>query len=234
MDKILFFTGAGISAESGVPTFRTGDNALWNNTKISDVCDISTFHQNKQLVFDFYNNIKQQYAKTMPNKAHEFIAQTQKHFGNDKVKIYTSNIDLLHEKAGAQNVVHVHGCIDQMNCAYCFKHWPINDEAFTPNTVCPFCGRYKFSKPGVTFFGEQAPAYKYLLNDFLPDPTKESENVVKIIIGSSLEVVNEFHLAPQYGLSILVDPNPQKTHLFDIVIPKTATHAIPKLQEILF
>jgi NAD-dependent deacetylase len=233
MNKILFFTGAGISAESGIPTFRSGDDGLWNNFKIDEVCNIHTFYQNKEKVFKFYNDRKKEYQHSKPNASHFFISQIQKKFGLDDVKIYTSNIDSLLEQAGCEDVIHVHGSMNDMSCAHCFNKWDIGSGEFIMNATCPFCGRYKYSKPGVIFFGETAPMYQQLINDFHPDPMGGNTDSIKIVMGSSLEVINEMHLLPQYGKSILVDPNPTKTHLFSHIISKKATESLDELQQLI-
>lgn len=223
--KILFFTGAGLSAESGIPTFRTGDNALWNNYNIKDVCSIDTLHQNKEQIFAFYNELKEQYKNTLPNKAHVFISEIQKKY-DENVTIYTSNIDDLLEQAGCTNVYHIHGSMKSMNCNQCHFSWDIGNNDFTINAICPNCKKYKYTKPGVIFFGEQAPLYQEFLNDFLlPIP---EDDILKIVIGTSLKVITENMIAPHLGTSILVDPSPSSDN-FSISIKKSCTESLDEL-----
>lgn len=252
MPQILFFIGAGASAESGIPTFRKSEDALWGKYDVNTVCNVQTFVQNKNTVFEFYNKLKNEYKSCPPNAFHHFVAATQKKYGNSKngdslVKIYTSNIDNLLEQAGATNVRHVHGKLDQMNCAFCYHTWdlPTVDSNFIQNDVCPNCGRYKYSKPGVIFFGEQAPMYPELINTFNHD--KDSINFgyadeetlpsIKVVVGASLEVIRPEHLSiskdSHHGYSILVDPKPKQgsTAIFHKIIGKSACDSIDLLNQ---
>src|SRR5690625_2670096 len=109
--RIFIFTGSGISAESGLSTFR-GNDGLWNNHSIDDVCNEYTWRENYALVHDFYNDLRQSLADTKPNEAHISIARIQQQFG-DRVSIVTQNVDDLLERAGATNVLHLHGHLDR-------------------------------------------------------------------------------------------------------------------------
>ena len=102
---IAILTGAGISAESGLATFRDS-NGLWANHRIEDVCTPEAWERNPQLVLDFYNQRRAQAAAAQPNAAHVALAQLQQHF---PVHIITQNVDDLHERAGSRNVLHLHG-----------------------------------------------------------------------------------------------------------------------------
>jgi NAD-dependent deacetylase len=102
---IVFLTGAGISQESGISTFRDA-NGLWNNHKIEEVATPEGFEENPQLVLDFYNARRRQLDEVEPNQAHHLIAQLENKY---KVTVITQNIDDLHERAGSTNVLHLHG-----------------------------------------------------------------------------------------------------------------------------
>ncbi|WP_291110571.1 SIR2 family NAD-dependent protein deacylase [Flavobacterium sp. UBA6195] len=102
---IVFLTGAGISQESGISTFRDA-NGLWNNHKIEEVASPEGFEKNPQLVLDFYNARRRQLDEVAPNEAHHLIAQLETKYN---VTVITQNIDDLHEKAGSTNVLHLHG-----------------------------------------------------------------------------------------------------------------------------
>ena len=112
--NILILTGAGISAESGLSTFRSS-NGLWNNHRVEDVASIEGFERNPALVHDFYNELKIEVAKAKPNAAHLAITKLQQEYPG-QVSIATQNVDTLHEKAGNQNVYHIHGQINQAVC----------------------------------------------------------------------------------------------------------------------
>lgn len=104
--KIVFFTGAGVSAESGLATFRESKNGLWNNYRIEDVCTPEAWNKDKKLVLDFYNFRRKQCLEAKPNKAHILIAEFEKDFD---VTVITQNVDNLHERAGSTKIVHLHG-----------------------------------------------------------------------------------------------------------------------------
>ena len=100
MKKIVFLTGAGISAESGIKTFRDSDG-LWENHRVEDVASIEGWYRNPKLVIDFYNERRRQLETVKPNRAHEIIAELEEHFD---VTVVTQNVDNLHERAGSSNI----------------------------------------------------------------------------------------------------------------------------------
>ena len=149
---ILILTGAGISAESGIPTFRDSDG-LWNNHKIEDVATIEAYYRNPAMVHDFYNELKKDLQIAEPNAAHLAITRLQQEYKNGTVSVVTQNVDLLHEKAGNKNVYHIHGQINQavcMNCSHVITTWGDVDT----ETVCENCGAVAMMKPNIVFFGE--------------------------------------------------------------------------------
>ena len=105
MKNLVFLTGAGISAESGIKTFRDADG-LWEGHDIMEVASFDGFEKNPALVLDFYNQRRKQLLEVKPNKAHEIIADLQQHFN---VTIITQNVDDLHERAGSNKIIHLHG-----------------------------------------------------------------------------------------------------------------------------
>ncbi len=149
--NILILTGAGISAESGLSTFRSA-GGLWNNHRVEDVASIEGFERNPALVHDFYNNLKTEIAKAKPNAAHLAITKLQRQYPGT-VSVVTQNVDTLHEKAGNQNVFHIHGQVNQavcLNCGHILETWGDVDT----ETVCPHCGIIGMMKPNIVFFGE--------------------------------------------------------------------------------
>ena len=120
-NQIVVFSGAGISAESGVPTFRDKDG-LWEKHKIEDVCDISTWEANYDLVHKFYDQRREQLGTVYPNLAHSMIAYWQKKYHEKAlVRNITTNIDDLFERAGVTNTIHLHGYIPEVTCRICGK-----------------------------------------------------------------------------------------------------------------
>ncbi len=149
---IVILSGAGISAESGIPTFRDSDG-LWNNHRIEDVATIEAYYRNPEMVHDFYNELKKELQNAEPNPAHKAITRLQQEYKNGTVSVVTQNVDLLHEKAGNKNIYHIHGQINQavcMNCAHVITTWGDVDT----QTVCPQCGAVAMMKPNIVFFGE--------------------------------------------------------------------------------
>ena len=159
--KILFFSGAGLSADSGLSTFRDA-NGLWDRYNIDEVCNFITWRQNYELVHEFYNARRLQYKDAKPNKMHEMIADIQKMYP-ESTTIITQNVDTLLEKAGCKDVMHVHGRIDYIHCVHCFEKIYIEDE-FKHDIVCK-CGCKKF-KPSIVFFNEPAPLYRDMYRAF--------------------------------------------------------------------
>lgn len=149
MDKIVILTGAGLSAESGLSTFRD-EGGLWAQHRIEDVATPEAFAKDPDLVQRFYNMRRQQSRAAQPNAAHLALAALQKGFAGEVI-IVTQNVDDLHEKAGAE-VWHMHGALDSALCAACDHRWTAPDE-MTRDTPCPSCGA-RAARPDIVWFGE--------------------------------------------------------------------------------
>lgn len=148
---IVFLTGAGISAESGLATFRS-ENGLWNNHRVEDVATIEAYLRNPDYVHQFYNDMRPELFKAEPNPAHLAITDLQSNYPA-QIDIVTQNVDTLHEKAGNKNIYHIHGQINQivcLNCGHVFETWgDISSE-----DKCEKCGVVGMLKPNIVFFGE--------------------------------------------------------------------------------
>ena len=151
---VVILTGAGISAESGLATFRSSDG-LWNNYPAEEVASIDGFQKNQALVFDFYRELAEQMSSAKPNAAHKAIADFQK---KTETVLITQNVDLLHEKAGSLNVWHMHGRIDESVCLNCGH---VTQGLVGADSSCAFCGMEQMMKPNIVFFGETP----YYLNE---------------------------------------------------------------------
>ncbi len=150
--NIVILTGAGISAESGLATFRA-TNGLWNNHKVEDVATIEAFQRNPAYVHEFYNELKKELMKAKPNVAHMAITRLQQEYNAARVSVITQNVDTLHEKAGNKDVCHIHGQIDQavcLNCGHILQGFGDVDT----ETICPQCQVSGMMKPNIVFFGE--------------------------------------------------------------------------------
>ncbi len=150
MSNIVILTGAGISAESGLGTFRDEDG-LWAQHRIEDVATPEGFARDPQLVHQFYNARRGQADTARPNAAHIALAELEaKHKG--KVLIVTQNVDSLHEKAGSTTVLHMHGALDRALCGACEHRWAA-PLVMSPNAPCPRCNT-PATRPDVVWFGE--------------------------------------------------------------------------------
>lgn len=149
MDSVVILTGAGISAESGLQTFRDSDG-LWENERIQDVATPEGFSEDPQKVHKFYNQRRIAIAQARPNKAHEALALLER---TVPVALITQNIDDLHERAGSTHVLHMHGSIFQAFCIYCnaTMHIEGNMDVHTP---CPSCTKTASMRPDIVWFGE--------------------------------------------------------------------------------
>ena len=146
---IVILTGAGISAESGLGTFRDKDG-LWTKYDLSEVATPEGFARNPRLVHDFYNARRENAREASANAAHLAIAELQAN-GQHEVTLVTQNVDDLHERAGSQDVIHMHGGLDGALCAACETRWPA-PALMHPDTPCPECGGP--ARPDIVWFGE--------------------------------------------------------------------------------
>jgi NAD-dependent deacetylase len=152
--RISVLTGAGVSAASGVPTFR-GPQGLWRNFRPESLATPEAFHRDPKLVWEWYNWRRQVLSEKKPNRAHEVLAKWSRRFTN--FRLITQNVDGLHERAGTQNVIRFHGSIWEV---WCLKHCEASPPRWWDETVpyseippkCPYCGG--LIRPGVVWFGE--------------------------------------------------------------------------------
>jgi NAD-dependent deacetylase len=225
--KIVFFSGAGMSAESGISTFRDS-GGLWEKYEINEVATPEAWRRNPDLVTDFYNQRRKQIIETSPNAAHNFITSLEDQFD---VTVITQNIDDLHERAGSTNILHLHGNIRLAKSSgpnQEKKLYPIDGWELTKNDLCEDGYRLR---PHVVWFGEAVPA----LEDAIP--LIESADVF-VVIGTSLQVypaAGLIHYAPKTTTKILIDPNLDSFSIPSdfIKIAKNSTAAIQDLKDLL-
>lgn len=151
--KVAVLTGAGISAESGIPVFRS-ETGLWENHKVEDVATYEGFMRNKTMVHDFYNGMRQSLKTKQPNAGHLALTKLQEELKKKggQLTIITQNIDDLHEKAKSNNIIHMHGRLNTLWCESCDERFPFFDNS-SVESVCPKCGR-KTLRPDIVWFGE--------------------------------------------------------------------------------
>lgn len=242
--KLIIFSGAGLSAESGISTFRDS-NGLWENHKIDEVCNQFTWKNNFDLVHKFYNQRRVQLKDVEPNEAHKTIARLQEKYGNDCFVI-TQNVDDLLERAGVKNLMHVHGDLTRMHCEACGEKWSIGYEAWDhENGECPKCKSKKGVRPDIVFFGGVAPMYSYMHRAFENLMDKDSilvvigtmGNVVPIaaIIGkiSNRTLKNEKSVRAKTILNNFEESEYLPAELFDHVFYDKATCALPQIEKII-
>ena len=195
MKKIIIFSGAGISADSGLKTFRD-NNGLWENYNIRDVATPEAWERNPKEVLDFYNLRRKQVLNAEPNNAHKHILRLEEKF---KVQIITQNIDDLHERAGSLKVLHLHGEILNSRSTVDNSHYKINGSELN---IGEFCKNNKQLRPDVVWFGEEVP--------MLPKAQALSEQAdIFIVIGTSLNVYPAASLifcVPEEAEKFLIDP----------------------------
>ncbi|RYF00747.1 MAG: NAD-dependent deacetylase [Oxalobacteraceae bacterium] len=203
MRSLMIFSGAGISADSGVATFRDKDG-LWENHRIEDVATESTWKANFDKVHAFYNARRVELATVVPNAAHYMVRRMQERFN---AQVITQNVDDLFERAGCTDVIHVHGKLTEMRCEACGGVWDIGYRPWDQTTeVCQgtrkaSCLCRKGVRPNVVFFGGMAPEYMRLYAALkLAEDTKGTIAV----IGTSGKVVDIGAMcAGQPGMTIL-------------------------------
>lgn len=225
--KIVFFSGAGMSAESGISTFRDS-GGLWEKYEISEVATPEAWRRNPDLVTDFYNQRRKQIIDTSPNNAHHFISELDNLFD---VTIITQNIDDLHERAGSKNILHLHGNIRLAKSSgpnQEKKLYPIDGWELTKNNLCEDGYRLR---PHVVWFGEAVPALDEAI------PLIESADVF-VVIGTSLQVypaAGLIHYAPQSATKVIIDPNLNSFSIPSdfIKIAKNSTASIQDLKDLL-
>jgi NAD-dependent deacetylase len=233
MGKLIIFTGAGISAESGISTFR-GKDGLWEEEEIDKVCNYWTWDSNYDAVHSFYNARRASLAVAEPNAAHRAIAEWQ---GLYDTVILTQNIDDLLEKAGCQDVVHLHGEANAMRCIACGNKWTISagyqwdpkvDECASPKCHCK-----KAIKPDVIFFNEEAPKYRIFNNvirDLAPDD-------VILVMGTSAQVIPiHSYVFDKPGFKMINNLHAQYSdegEIYDRQFYKPATEAVAEIGELI-
>jgi NAD-dependent deacetylase len=197
MKRLIVFTGAGMSAESGIPTFR-GSDGLWENYRIEDVATPEAWSRNPELVMEFYNQRRKGVRDAQPNAGHLQIARWQDEFD---VTVVTQNIDDLHERAGSSNVLHLHGEIMKSRSTlnpeltYPIDGWQLK--------IGDQCEEGSQLRPHIVWFGEDVPMLEVAAHIV-------EEADIFIVVGTSLQVypaAGLIHYAFRAQQKFIVDPN---------------------------
>jgi NAD-dependent deacetylase len=181
---VVFLTGAGLSAPSGLSTFRDSDG-LWENHAIDKFCNIHEWKNNFSLVHQFYNQRRLELDIVKPTQGHFLLSNIQKQFPT-QVTLFTQNVDDLLERTGAKDVIHLHGFLTELKCLNCKHVFDIGHTEWNETESCPHCHKKTLIKPNVIFFGEQAKHYKTLHEFF---KIVYNPDVLFVVIGTSGNVI---------------------------------------------
>jgi len=223
--KIVFVTGAGISQESGIPTFR-GKDGYWRRYDPMKLASIDAFYDDPKLVWEWYEDRRKNILSVKPNEGHFAISQMEEF---KDVVILTQNIDGLHQRSGSTNVLELHGSIIRIKCTVCdfIDNITENFESLPPKCKCG-----SMLRPDVVWFGEPLP------QNIWQSAIKEASVCdVMVIVGTSL-VVSPANTLPVYAKqngAILIEVNPEKTVMsndMDLSIQATSAEVLPKILSI--
>ena len=228
--NLVISTGAGMSAESGISTFRDS-GGLWENHNVMDVASAEGFERNPELIHEFYNARRADLLKAEPNAAHRALVGLEKYFN---VNIITQNVDDLHERAGSSQVLHLHGelmkvrSLDSAERIYTLPCQELSDKGLTTsvNTIDSY-GHHV--RPHIVFFGEAVP-------NFDPACRMAAKADIFVVIGTTLVVYPAAALlqyAPKGAEVYYIDPNPAAVPDYVHVIAKKATEGVAELVKIL-
>lgn len=228
MKKIVVLTGAGVSAESGVPTFRNS-GGLWENHRVEDVADIQGWYRNPGLMVEFYNGLRHSIGKVEPNGAHFALAELEKKY---EVVVITQNVDDLHERAGSSHVIHLHGELTKICSSHdketCIRKIGYDDEIHLGDLA----EDGSQLRPYIVWFGEAVPNISVAFNEV-------ASADIFIVIGTSLQVqpAASLVMASRAEQNYIIDPGTpmmvedmsNNLHVFQT----TATEGMRQLLEIL-
>lgn len=230
MKNLVISTGAGMSAESGIATFRDA-GGLWDKYPVMDVASADGFARNPQLVHDFYNRRRHELVQAQPNAGHKALVALEEHFN---VYIITQNVDNLHERAGSANVLHLHGelmkvrAMDNDSLVYTLpdaRKGAADPLSTAPDTII----EGHRVRPHIVFFQEAVPNIETAIEI-------ASHADIFVVIGTSLAVypaASLLHFVPQGVPVYYIDPNPAQVPSYVHVIKATASQGLAQLTDIL-
>ncbi len=227
MARVVIFSGAGISAESGISTFRDS-GGLWDEYDVSIICNYDSMQKNEALTIEFYDKRRADLEDKEPNYAHDVIADLKEKYPDD-IAVITQNVDNLFEKAGLkhEDVIHLHGFMTELRCQNreCEEIFEIGykSQYDAYNGSCPTCG---FTlRPNIVFFGEAAPKYEELSRHI-------QDCELFVVIGTSGNIVGVNTIAQYVDRSVLNNYEPSaaiEDALFSKVLYKKATDAVEEI-----
>ena len=230
MKKLVVLSGAGISAESGISTFRDA-GGLWDKYPVEQVATPEGYAANPELVIRFYNERRKQLLDVQPNEAHKIVAELEHHF---EVTVITQNIDNLHERAGSSHIIHLHGELTKVTSSYDPNNPHYIQELTPENCEVQMGDKAKDGsqlRPFIVWFGEAVPEIETAIQYV-------QQADVLVIIGTSLNVypaAGLLHYVPRHAEVYLIDPKEVRvssTHPVH-VIQKGASKGMEELKELL-
>jgi NAD-dependent deacetylase len=228
-DRVFVLTGAGISAESGLPTFRAEDG-LWAGNRVEDVCTPDAWQRNPELVWQFYSKRRADGAKAQPNPAHYALADLEQQIG-DRFFLCTQNVDDLHERAGSVRLLHMHGELNMAHCERDCGRPPVEDHAIYASLSevghCPCGGRLR---PHIVFFCE----IPYEMDRIQQEIAKATLMLVVGTSGSVYPAASFVHWARHAGArTVYIGPeSPLNASAFTHVVEGKAGEVLPGLFKI--
>lgn len=223
-EKIVILSGAGLSASSGISTFRDSDG-LWENHDIKEICTSGCLDWNYDATINFYNLRRKDIKDKLPNNAHKMIARLKDKYPK-KIEVITQNVDDLLQKANCKDVLHLHGFLKELKCIDCEKivdvNYELQDES---NSICKLCGGRM--RPNIVFFGEAAPMYEKMYEAL-------KDCGLLVVIGTSGYVIDVSFLTQWADYSILNNLEPSEAiheECFTKVYYEDANSAYIKIQE---
>ena len=218
---IVVLTGAGMSAESGLKTFRDADG-LWEGHDVMEVATPQAFERNPELVLEFYNQRRKQLKEVSPNEGHIGLAKLEEHFN---VHIITQNVDNLHERAGSSNVIHLHGELNKVRST--FDEDLVLDWT-TDLNLGDFCEHNHQLRPHIVWFGEAVPMLDHAISI-----TEQAD--ILIVIGTSMQVypaASLINFVHEETLIYFIDPKPNVTASKRLtIIEDTASKGVKKVTD---
>jgi len=222
-EKIVFFTGAGISAESGIPTFR-GEDGIWNKLSPEELANFNAFMRNPKMVWEWYQYRRKIIHNSHPNDGHLAMVEFENYYSD--VTVITQNVDNLHRRAGSKIVYELHGNIERNYCIKCKKRY---DEELDFEGGIPQCQCGGLIRPDVVWFGEYLPV----------DQLRKSEQAtissdIFFVVGTSAVVypaAGLVYTAKQYG-AFIVEINTEATEvskICDVTFHEKAGVVLPKI-----
>ncbi len=222
--KVVILSGAGLSASSGISTFRDEDG-LWEKHNIQDICSAGCLDWNYDSTVNFYNLRREDIKDRVPNNAHKMVAKLKDKYPN-KIEVITQNVDDLLEKANCKDVLHLHGFLKELKCMNCKKiidiSYSLQDKS---NSICKSCAGKM--RPNIVFFGELAPNYERM-HKILKDCG------LLVVIGTSGRVIDVSFLTQYADYSILNNLEPSEAiyeECFTKVYYENADTAYEKIEQ---